>query len=161
MKYVKKRTLKILHLNGISVNFCCFIIGDLSPLLPEPVTYSQCCSAEIYTCEAVLLKYNYVRCCSAGIYKSDAGTGDPWEWRPQTAQPWQYKLLCYCSLNICTLHYFPIIYLVRDKCLVFNLELCADLIVSAAVRRSILVGGSVDSNFSPRRKNRTTTLLLN
>jgi len=27
-----------LHLNGISANFCCFIIGDLSPLLPEPVT---------------------------------------------------------------------------------------------------------------------------
>ena len=25
---------------------------------------------------------NYVRCCSAGIYKSDAGTGDLWEWRP-------------------------------------------------------------------------------
>ena len=39
MKYVKKRILKILHLNGISANFCCFIIGDLSPLLPEPVTY--------------------------------------------------------------------------------------------------------------------------
>src|SRR6218665_2783355 len=39
IKYVKKRTLKILHLNGISANFCCFIIGDLSPLLPEPVTY--------------------------------------------------------------------------------------------------------------------------
>src|SRR6218665_2410991 len=38
IKYVKKRTLKILHLNGISANFCCFIIGDLSPLLPEPVT---------------------------------------------------------------------------------------------------------------------------
>src|SRR6218665_3536423 len=38
MKYVKKRTLKILHLNGISANFCCFIIGDLSPLLLEPVT---------------------------------------------------------------------------------------------------------------------------
>jgi len=34
----KKRKLKIFHLNGISANFCCFIIGDLSPLLPEPVT---------------------------------------------------------------------------------------------------------------------------
>jgi len=39
MIYAKKRKLKIFHLNGISANFCCFIIGDLSPLLPEPVTY--------------------------------------------------------------------------------------------------------------------------
>src|SRR6218665_2870455 len=38
MMYAKKRKLKIFHLNGISANFCCFIIGDLSPLLPEPVT---------------------------------------------------------------------------------------------------------------------------
>jgi len=38
MIYAKKRKLKIFHLNGISTNFCCFIIGDLSPLLPEPVT---------------------------------------------------------------------------------------------------------------------------
>src|SRR6218665_91703 len=36
--YAKKRKLKVFHLNGISANFCCFIIGDLSPLLPEPVT---------------------------------------------------------------------------------------------------------------------------
>ena len=50
----------------------------------------------IYIRHAVLLKYiraiyfawiyNYVRCCSAGIYKSDAGTGDPWEWWPQTIE---------------------------------------------------------------------------
>jgi len=38
MIFAKKRKLKIFHLNGISANFCCFIIGDLSPLLPEPVT---------------------------------------------------------------------------------------------------------------------------
>ena len=37
MIYAQKRKLKIFHLNGISANFCCFIIGDLSPLLPEPV----------------------------------------------------------------------------------------------------------------------------
>ena len=37
MIYAKKRKLKIFHLNGFSANFCCFIIGDLSPLLPEPV----------------------------------------------------------------------------------------------------------------------------
>src|SRR6218665_1252805 len=41
MIYAKKRKLKIFHLNGISANFCCFIIGDLSPLLPEPVTYTN------------------------------------------------------------------------------------------------------------------------
>src|SRR6218665_3307524 len=41
MIYAKKRKLKIFHLNGISANFCCFIIGDLSPLLPEPVTYDK------------------------------------------------------------------------------------------------------------------------
>src|SRR6218665_2504949 len=39
MIYAKKRKLKSFHLNCISANFCCFIIGDLSPLLPEPVTY--------------------------------------------------------------------------------------------------------------------------
>jgi len=39
MIYAKKRKLKIFHLHSISANFCCFIIGDLSPLLPEPVTY--------------------------------------------------------------------------------------------------------------------------
>ena len=33
----KKRKLEILHLNGILANFCCFITGDLSLLLPEPV----------------------------------------------------------------------------------------------------------------------------
>ena len=41
MIYAKKRKLKIFHLNAISANFCCFIIGDLSPLLPEPVTYGS------------------------------------------------------------------------------------------------------------------------
>src|SRR6218665_83337 len=41
MIYAKKRKLKIFHLNGISANFCCFIIGDLSPLLPEPVTFDS------------------------------------------------------------------------------------------------------------------------
>src|SRR6218665_1126681 len=41
MIYAKKRKLKILHLSGISANFCCFNIGDLSPLLPEPVTYNR------------------------------------------------------------------------------------------------------------------------
>src|SRR6218665_516372 len=39
MIYAKKGKLKFFHLNGISANFCCSIIGDLSPLLPEPVTY--------------------------------------------------------------------------------------------------------------------------
>src|SRR6218665_1835418 len=39
MIYAKKRKLKIFHLDGSSANFCCFIIGDLSPLLPEPVTF--------------------------------------------------------------------------------------------------------------------------
>src|SRR6218665_703142 len=38
MIYAKKRKLKIFHLNGISANFCCFIIGDFRLLLPEPVT---------------------------------------------------------------------------------------------------------------------------
>jgi len=38
MIYAKKPKLKIFQLNGISANFCCFIIGDLSLLLPEPVT---------------------------------------------------------------------------------------------------------------------------
>src|SRR6218665_1355019 len=38
MIFAKKRKLKMFHLNDISANFCCFIIGDLSPLLPEPVT---------------------------------------------------------------------------------------------------------------------------
>src|SRR6218665_3358252 len=41
MMYAKKRKLKTFHLNGISANFCCFIIGDLSLLLPEPVTYTN------------------------------------------------------------------------------------------------------------------------
>src|SRR6218665_4186035 len=41
MIYAKKRKLKIFHLNGISANFCCFIIGDLSPLLPEPVSFDS------------------------------------------------------------------------------------------------------------------------
>jgi len=44
--------------------------------------YGRCCSAEIYTCDTVLLEY--IIMCDAAIYKSDAGTGDPWEWRPQT-----------------------------------------------------------------------------
>jgi len=39
MIYAKKRKLKIVHLNGISANFYCFIIGDLSLPLPEPVTF--------------------------------------------------------------------------------------------------------------------------
>src|SRR6218665_2546946 len=48
-------------------------------------TNIRCCSAEIYTGDAVLLEYIIRRrCCSAGIYKGDAGSGDPWEWRPQT-----------------------------------------------------------------------------
>jgi len=62
----------------------------------------RCCSSGVYTGDAVRLKYilatlfcwniygwccsawvyNYGRCCSAGIYKGDAGSGDPWEWRP-------------------------------------------------------------------------------
>ena len=41
MKYVKKKKLKILHLNDFEANFCCFIVCDLSLLLPEPVTYIQ------------------------------------------------------------------------------------------------------------------------
>jgi len=41
MKYVEKRKLKILHLNDFEANFCCFIVCDLSLLLPEPVTYIQ------------------------------------------------------------------------------------------------------------------------
>src|SRR6218665_542766 len=48
MIYAKKRKLKIFHLNGISANFCCFIIGDLSPLLPEPVTYCACSLKQHY-----------------------------------------------------------------------------------------------------------------
>src|SRR6218665_2906487 len=47
MKYVKKRKLKILHLNA---NFCCFIICDLSLLLPEPVTL---CSTRIHDLRGV------------------------------------------------------------------------------------------------------------
>lgn len=40
--YTKKQQLKILHLNDISANFCCFIIGDFCLLLPEPVTHHLC-----------------------------------------------------------------------------------------------------------------------
>ena len=39
MIYAKKRKLKIFHLNGISANFCYFIIGDLSLLLPEHYSF--------------------------------------------------------------------------------------------------------------------------
>jgi len=35
----QKRQFKILHLNGISANFCSFIICDFRLLLPEMVTY--------------------------------------------------------------------------------------------------------------------------
>src|SRR6218665_1822330 len=42
IKFLVKQ-VKIFHLNGISANFCCFIIGDLSPLLPELVTYMYAC----------------------------------------------------------------------------------------------------------------------
>jgi len=39
-----KRQLKVVHLKGISGNFCCFITADFCPLLPELVTYvvSKC-----------------------------------------------------------------------------------------------------------------------
>src|SRR6218665_504274 len=39
MIYAKKTKIENFHLNGISANFCCFIICDFRPLLPEPVTY--------------------------------------------------------------------------------------------------------------------------
>jgi len=49
MKYVKKRKLKILHLNAVSANFCCFIICDFRLLLPEPVTnINEFCSVFLW-----------------------------------------------------------------------------------------------------------------
>jgi len=41
MKYVKNRTLKILHLNAVKANFCCFIICNFRLLLPEPLKICQ------------------------------------------------------------------------------------------------------------------------
>src|SRR6218665_371766 len=52
--------------------------------------YSRCCCAKIYTCDVVLLEciimcdavlLEYIR---AMLGLATSGSGDPWEWRPQT-----------------------------------------------------------------------------
>src|SRR6218665_2222945 len=60
------------------------VYANIRGMLFGLTKYTRCCSAEIYTGGAVLLEYIIMGDAVLLEYKGDAGSGDLWEWRPQT-----------------------------------------------------------------------------